>query len=90
MISVRIDSNRPIFIEADAKSFGEVFARANSEEQAEILKAMCEGLAAFPMQEDYIAIELEREKYKKVRDLMLYLAGATTYVGQEFRKEPAQ
>ncbi len=66
-VPVRIDSSRPIFIDADAKSFGEIFAHANSEEQAEILKAMCEGMEPHLTQWDYIAIELEKPEYELVR-----------------------
>ena len=75
MIPVRIDSSRPIFIESDAASFAEVFAHANSEEQAEILRlALGKINDAFPLQLDQIALELEAEKYAKTREILAYLA----------------
>lgn len=70
MIAVRIDSSRPIFIEADAASFGVVFANANTLEQAEILKAICDGLKPYAMQKDYIAFELANPEYAEVRTFL--------------------
>ncbi len=67
VVMVRVDSNRPIFIETDAKNFGEVFAAMNSQDQAEVLKAMCDAMAPHRLQWDYIAIELAAPEYAEVR-----------------------
>jgi len=64
---IRVDSSRPIFMESDATSFGTIFAHAASDEQAEILKAMCVAMQPHPMQWDYIAIELQKLEYDDVR-----------------------
>lgn len=43
-IPVSIDSSRPIFIEADADQFGQVFARMADDEQVHVLRAMVEAM----------------------------------------------
>ena len=69
-ISVSIDSSRPIFIEADAASFGEIFASANSSEQADILRAMFDELAKQGCQSDYLAMDLALPEYAETRERM--------------------
>lgn len=67
---VRISSSRPVFIEADADSFGAVFAEMSDEEQVEVFRSIVEKMKPFPMQWDYIAIMLEKEENKGLcRDL---------------------
>jgi hypothetical protein len=74
-VAVRIDSSRPIFIEADAESFAEIFLHADSEAQAEILRLCFEKLRYdCPLQIDYIGMELEKPGYKETRRTMGYLA----------------
>jgi hypothetical protein len=72
-IPVRIDSSRPIFIEADVESFGEVFAMANSQEQARILKAMFDSVRPLGCQLDYIWMELAGDEYRDTREALASL-----------------
>lgn len=67
-VSVRIDSSRPIFIEADADSFGQIFASMSDEDQVNVFRAMVVHMKAHPIQWDYIAIALEKEENRDVRD----------------------
>lgn len=67
-ITVRIDSSRPIFIEADADSFGQIFAGLNDDEQVNVLRSMVEHMKPHRMQWDYIAIALEKDENRDVRD----------------------
>ncbi|WP_430256501.1 hypothetical protein [Neorhizobium sp. DAR64872/K0K18] len=67
-ITVRIDSSRPVFIEADADSFGQVFANMNDEEQIDTLRAMVEHMKPHRIQWDYISIALEKEENRDVRE----------------------
>ena len=67
-ITVRIDSSRPIFIEADADSFGQIFAGLSDEEQVNVLRSIVEHMKPHRMQWDYIAIALEKEENRDVRD----------------------
>lgn len=53
-------------IEADAKLFGEMFAQADCEEQAKILKHMVEAMKPHTVQWDYIYFELEKPEYEGV------------------------
>jgi hypothetical protein len=69
-IPVRIDASRPFFIEVDAESFADIFARASSLEQAEILRLCFQKMTSWPMQKDYIAMELRKEKYTQTRDAL--------------------
>ncbi len=69
-ISVRIDASRPVFIEADADSFGAVFASMDSEEQTHVLRAMVEHMKPHPTQWDYIAIELEKPENSDICDVL--------------------
>lgn len=62
-VPVRIESSRPIFIEVDAQSFGDIFGRANAGEQAAILDAMMRALRQFPLQIDYVTIELIQPQF---------------------------
>lgn len=67
-ITVRIDSSRPIFIEADADNFGQVFANMSDEDQVNVLRAMVEHTKPHRVQWDYIAIALEKDENREVRD----------------------
>lgn len=67
-ITVRIDSSRPIFIEADADSFGQIFAGISDEEQVNVLRSMVEHMKPHKIQWDYIAIALEKDENRQVRD----------------------
>lgn len=67
-ITVRIDSSRPVFIEADADSFGRIFAGASDEEQVAIFRSMVEHMKPHKIQWDYIAIALEKDENREVRD----------------------
>lgn len=70
-IPVQISSGRPFFVEADAISFADIFAHANSEEQAEILRLCLETTDdKLTLQLDQIGLELEKDKYKRTRELM--------------------
>lgn len=66
-IEVRVDSRYPLFISADADSFGAVFAHMNSEEQVAVLAAMVRHMEPHRTQWDYIAIELEKPENEQVR-----------------------
>ena len=74
VVSVRVDSSRPLFIEADSESFGRIFAHANSEEQVAILTAMMNGMKPHVLQNDYIAIELNKPEHSEVREWLVYLS----------------
>lgn len=67
-ITVRIDSSRPIFIEADADSFGQIFAGLDDHEQVNVLRSMVEHMKPHKIQWDYIAIALEQDENRDVRD----------------------
>ncbi|MCA0344085.1 MAG: hypothetical protein LCH99_30740 [Proteobacteria bacterium] len=67
-ITVRIDSSRPIFVEADAEAFGQIFAGLNDDEQVNVLRSMVEHMRPHRMQWDYIAIALEKDENRDVRD----------------------
>lgn len=69
-VSVRIDSSRPIFIEADADSFGQVFAHMDSGDQVEVLRAMVAHMKPHQTQWDHIAIELERPENRAIVDVL--------------------
>ncbi|MCH4542959.1 hypothetical protein [Ochrobactrum sp. A-1] len=76
-IEVRVDSRYPLFINADADSFGAVFANMNSEEQVAVLAAMVSHMEPHRTQWDYIAIELEKPENEQVRRTLhdILLAG---------------
>lgn len=67
-ITVRIDSSRPVFIEADASAFGQIFAGLNDHEQVDVLRSMVEHMKPHRMQWDYIAMALEKGENRDVRD----------------------
>lgn len=67
-ITVRIDSSRPVFIEADADSFGQIFASMSDEEQVNVFRAMVEHMKPHPIQWDYIAIAMEKDENRDVRE----------------------
>ena len=76
-ITVRIDSSRPIFIEADASAFGQIFAGLNDHEQVDVLRSMVEHMKPHKMQWDYIAIALEKDENRDVRDDLSVIFPAT-------------
>lgn len=74
-IEIQISSSRPVFIEADADAFGQVFAGMSSDEQVAVFRAMVEHMKPHRLQWDYIAIELEqrdenREARKELYDVL--------------------
>lgn len=77
-IAVRIDSSRPVFIEADADAFGAVFASLNSEEQVAVFRSMVEHMRPHRMQWDYIAIELDKPENREIRRELLETLRWTT------------
>lgn len=78
-IPVTIESSRPIFIEADADQFGQVFASMADNEQVHVLRAMVEAMKPHRLQWDYISIALEKDENHDVRDQLrevLFPSGA--------------
>lgn len=74
MLEVSIDSSRPIFVRAKPQDIGDIFARTGSGEQAEILRvALTTIQREFPMQADYIALELAKPEHAETRRLLAYL-----------------
>jgi len=69
-VAVRIDSSRPIFIEADADSFGANFAAMDSGDQVEVLRAMVNHMKPYQQQWDHIAIELELPANREIVDVL--------------------
>jgi hypothetical protein len=69
-VEVRIDSRLPVFIVADADSFGKVFALMDSGDQVEVLRAMVKHMKPFPTQWDHIAIELENEANREIVEVL--------------------
>jgi hypothetical protein len=87
-ITVRIDSSRPIFIEADADSFGQIFAGVSDEEQVGIFRSMVEHMKPHQMQWDYIAIALEKDENRDVyNDLSVIFPSAHEFLGQIATKD---
>jgi hypothetical protein len=76
-ITVRIDSSRPIFVEADASAFGQIFAGLNDHEQVDVLRSMVEHMKPHKMQWDYIAMALEKDENSEVRDDLSVIFPAT-------------
>lgn len=76
-ITVRIDSSRPIFVEADASAFGQIFAGMNDHEQVDVLRSMVEHMSPHKMQWDYIAMALEKDENREVRDDLSVIFPAT-------------
>lgn len=69
-ITVGISGRFPVFIDADASSFGEVFAAMSDEEQVHVFRAMVNAMKAHPMQWDHISIALEQPENHDVRDAL--------------------
>lgn len=67
-IEIKISSSRPIFIEAEADAFGQVFAEMSSDEQVAVFRSMVEHMKPHRLQWDYIAIELEQDQNRDVRE----------------------
>lgn len=66
-IIVEIKANAPLFIEADANTFGLVFASMSSDEQVAVFTAMAEHMRPHRTQWDYIAIEFEKPEHAFAR-----------------------
>lgn len=69
-VSVRVDSTFPLFIEADADSFGAVFAAMDNGDQVEVLRAMVQHMKPHQAQWDHIAIELELPQNREIVDVL--------------------
>ncbi|MET3924563.1 hypothetical protein [Devosia sp. 2618] len=69
-ITVRIESRFPVFIEADADAFGQIFASMASDEQSAVLAAMAEHMRPHQTQWDHIAIELEKPENAQTRSAL--------------------
>lgn len=69
-IAVRIESSYPLSIEADADSFGAVFANMDSYDQVEVLRSMVHYMRPHQTQWDYIAIELELENNREIAEVL--------------------
>jgi hypothetical protein len=67
-IKVDISSSRPVFIEADADSFGETFAHMADDDQLAVLRAIVEHMKPHRIQWDFIALKLEQPENHDVRD----------------------
>ena len=67
-IKVDISSSRPVFIEADANSFGETFAHMADDDQLAVLRAMVEHMRPHRIQWDFIALKLEKPENQDIRD----------------------
>ena len=66
-VTVRIESSRPLFIEADADNFGKVFARMSDADQVAVLSAIVEHMKPHPIQWDYISMALDKDENRDVR-----------------------
>lgn len=78
-IAVDISSRFPVFINADADAFGEVFAAMADDDQVHVFRAMVEAMKAHSAQWDHISIALESLENRDVRDILrevLFPAGA--------------
>lgn len=83
-IRINIESRCPIFIEADADSFGKLFAGFSSDEQVAVFRSMVEHMKPHRMQWDYIAIELEKDENRDVRsDMSVIFASLVPDARQE-------
>jgi hypothetical protein len=69
-IEVRIDSKFPLFIHANADAFGAIFASMYDEEQVALFRAMIEHMRRHAVQWDYIAIQLEKDENRELRDTL--------------------
>lgn len=67
-IEVKITASRPILIEADADSFGNIFSHMSDDEQVHVFRAMIEHMKPHQIQWDYIAIALEKDENRDVRE----------------------
>lgn len=65
-VTVRVDSRYPLFIEADADSFGQVFASMDNGDQVEVLRAIVKHMKPYPMQWDQIGMDLERPGNREI------------------------
>ncbi|MEI9428682.1 hypothetical protein [Mesorhizobium sp. Cs1299R1N3] len=77
-ITVGISGRFPVFIEADAAAFGQVFADMADEEQVHVFRAMIEAMKAHQMQWDHISIALEQPENRDVRDTLRNVLFPTT------------
>lgn len=82
-ITVRIDSSRPVFIEADPDEFGSIFSHLNDHDQIEVLRSMVKHMKPHRSQWDYIAIQLEKDENRDVfNDLSVLFPVTETLVAQ--------
>jgi hypothetical protein len=65
-LKIDIRANAPVFMEADADTFGLIFASMSSVEQVAVLDAIAEHMRPHPTQWDYIAFELEKPEHAKI------------------------
>lgn len=66
-VTVRIESSRPLFTEADADNFGKVFAHMSDADQVAVLSAIVEHMKPHPIQWDYISMALDKDENRDVR-----------------------
>ncbi|URC15546.1 hypothetical protein DB2_44 [Octadecabacter Antarctic DB virus 2] len=67
-MKVDVSTSHPILrMEVSTNDFGQLFARMAADEQVAVLQAMVDHMRPFPMQWDYIAIELEEGKNVSLR-----------------------
>ena len=72
-IKVDISSRFPIFIEANADAFGEIFAHMADDDQLRVLGAMVEHMKPHKLQWDYLALKLEKDEHRELRDQLRYV-----------------
>jgi len=85
-IEVKITSSRPIFIEADADSFGNIFSHMSDAEQVQVFRSMVEHMKPHQIQWDYISISLEKDENRDVRDALSVLFPAIRYLQDDNAK----
>lgn len=66
-IMVHIHSSAPMFIEASADNFGDIFANMDSQQQVAVMAEIANHMRKHPIQWDYIAIELEKVENAQTR-----------------------
>lgn len=89
-IAVRIESSRPLFIEADADSFGQTFAHMSDEDQVKVFRAMVEHMKPHKIQWDYIGMALDRDENGDVRNDLSVIFPATHDVLQQLAAKDSE
>lgn len=69
-IEVEIHSSRPLYVQADADSFGALFAHMCDDDQVEVLAAMVRHMSKHPLQWDYLSLRLEADEHAETRDAL--------------------